>query len=182
MTAQWWSIELPDHRGRWGEAAFDRTPLRETLQHVPLLIHYPPMFPAGKLASGTEGIDIVPTIADALGVAIDPEWQGASMLPVATGAQPYPHLAVASQYENFHAGKLGNWKVKIAGTGAPSLYQISKDPNERKDLWGTPGASVGARLMLDPMWMLRQWNVEWKKAQWGNPAAVSSRFAADLGE
>lgn len=32
MSAQWWSIELPDHRGRWGEAAFERTPLRDTLE------------------------------------------------------------------------------------------------------------------------------------------------------
>ena len=27
------------------------------------------MFPAGKVTEGTEGIDIVPTLADALGVA-----------------------------------------------------------------------------------------------------------------
>ncbi len=158
-----------------------RTP-RQTIVHVPMLIHYPPLFPAGKFISGTEGIDIVPTIADALGVALDPEWQGASMLPVATGAQPYPHLAMASQYENFHAGRIGNWKLKIAGTGAPSLYHLGKDPGEKKDLWMTPGSSVGARLLLDPMWMLRQWNVEWKKSTWGNPAAVTSRFATDLGE
>ena len=45
---------------------------RETLLHVPLLIHYPPMFPATKVTEGTEGIDIVPTLADALGVATDP--------------------------------------------------------------------------------------------------------------
>jgi hypothetical protein len=32
------------------------------------------------------------------------------------------------------------------------------------------------------MWILRSWNVEWKKSQWGNAAAVTSRFAADLGE
>ncbi len=31
VTAQWWSLELPDHRGQWGQASFDRTPLRETL-------------------------------------------------------------------------------------------------------------------------------------------------------
>ncbi len=155
---------------------------KQTIVQVPMLIHYPPMFPTAKVSSGTEGIDIVPTIADALGVTLDPEWQGASMLPVATGATPYPHLAVASQYENFHAGRLGNWKLKIAGTGAPVLYHLSKDPGERKDLWMTQGSSVGARLLLDPMWMLRQWNVEWKKSTWGNPAAVSSRFATDLGE
>lgn len=31
VTAQWWSFELPDHRGRWGEASLERTPLTETL-------------------------------------------------------------------------------------------------------------------------------------------------------
>ncbi|MBA2538886.1 MAG: hypothetical protein H0V17_04560, partial [Deltaproteobacteria bacterium] len=66
--------------------------------------------------------------------------------------------------------------------GAPSLFHLTKDPKELKDLWGNASASVGARLLLDPMWILRQWNVEWKKAQWGNAASVSSRFAADLGE
>ena len=59
---------------------------RETLLHVPLMIHYPPMFPGGvKVNQGTEGIDLVPTLADALGVATDPEWQGTSLLPVANG-------------------------------------------------------------------------------------------------
>jgi hypothetical protein len=32
------------------------------------------------------------------------------------------------------------------------------------------------------MWMLRNWNTEWKQAQWGPANDVSSRFAADLGE
>jgi hypothetical protein len=32
------------------------------------------------------------------------------------------------------------------------------------------------------MWLLRNWNVEWKKSQWGNAAAVTNRFAADMGE
>jgi arylsulfatase A-like enzyme len=155
---------------------------RETIVHVPMLIHYPAMFPATKVLAGTEGIDIVPTVADALGVALDPEWQGASLLPLANGQVGYTQMAVASQYENFHAGRIGSWKLKIAGTGAPSLYQIAKDPHERKDLWGEKSAAIGARLVLDPMWILRQWNVEWKKSQWGNPAAVTSRFAADLGE
>jgi hypothetical protein len=31
VTTQWWSIELPDHRGRWGTASMDRTPLTEAL-------------------------------------------------------------------------------------------------------------------------------------------------------
>jgi arylsulfatase A-like enzyme len=155
---------------------------RETLLHVPLLIHYPPLFPAGKVTEGTEGIDIVPTLADALGVATDPEWQGASLIPLANGVGGYPLMSFSSQYENSHAGRIGHWKLKLMGTGTPHLYNLAKDPDERDDLFGKASAEIGARLLLDPMWMRRNWNVEWKKAQWGNAADVSSRFASDLGE
>ncbi|HEY1558936.1 MAG TPA: sulfatase [Kofleriaceae bacterium] len=156
---------------------------RETLLHVPLLIHYPPQFPAGRVTEGVEGIDIVPTLADALGVANDPEWQGMSLVPVAEGAAGgYPWMSFSSQYENGHGGRIGHWKMKLFGPGTPRLFDLAKDPDERKDLFGTRDAEIGARLMLDPMWMLRQWNAEWKKSQWGNAADVSNRFASDLGE
>lgn len=164
--------------GRVGHAGSQK----QTLIHVPLVIHYPPLFPAGKIEAGTEGIDITPTVADALGVAHDPEWQGQSLIPLATGQVGYPLLATSSQYENFHGGRIGHWKLRLAGTGKPELYDLGKDPLERKDLWGSAAAAIPARLLLDPMWLLRTWNPEWKKSQWGNAAVVSSRFAADLGE
>src|SRR6476661_3899687 len=72
--------------------------------------------------------------------------------------------------------------MKIFGPSTPKVFDLAKDPDERKDLYGKPQAEIAARMLLDPMWILRQWNVEWKKAQWGNAADVSSRFAADLGE
>ncbi len=152
----------------------------ETVVHVPMLIHYPPMFPAGRVEAGTEGIDIVPTLADALGVANDPEWQGTSLLPIANGGESYSLLAFSSAYENMHVGRIGHWKLQLKGGGAPKLFNLAKDPGEKNDLWG--GSGIGARLLLDPMWLLRAWNAEWKKSQWGNAASVSSRFASDLGE
>ena len=155
---------------------------RETLLHVPLLIHYPAMFPAGKVGEGVEAIDIVPTIADALGVATDPEWQGMSLIPVANGVGGYPLMSFSSQYENAHAGRIGHWKVKLMGTGQPHVWDLAKDPDERTDLYGNASAEIGARLLLDPMWILRNWNVEWKKAQWGNASDMTGRFAADMGE
>ncbi len=164
--------------GRVGHAGSQK----ETLIHVPLVVHYPPMFPATKIESGTEGIDILPTIADALGVATDPEWQGMSLVGLANGQVAYPLMATSSQYENFHGGRIGPWKIRVAGNGKPELYNLAKDHGEKKDLWGTTGVGIAARMMLDPIWQLRNWNTEWKKSQWGNPAAVSSRFAADLGE
>ncbi len=155
---------------------------RETLLHVPLLIHYPPMFPTAKVTEGAEAIDILPTLADALGVAVDPEWQGMSLLPIANGAGGYPLMSFSSQYENSHAGRIGHWKVKLMGTGQPHVYDLAKDADEKTDIYGKANAEIGTRTLLDPMWILRQWNVEWKKAQWGNAADVSSRFASDLGE
>jgi arylsulfatase A-like enzyme len=153
---------------------------RETLVHVPLVIHYPPMFPAGKFAEGTEGIDIVPSLADALGVPTDPEWQGQSLIPLANGAGGYPLMSFSSRYELSHAARIGHWKANLMATGAPKVYDLAKDKGEKTDVYGK--AAIGTRLVLDPAWLLRTWNTEWKKSQWGNPAAVSSRFAADLGE
>jgi choline-sulfatase len=155
---------------------------RETLLHVPLLIHYPPMFPAAKITEGAEAVDILPTIADALGVATDAEWQGMSLIPLANGGGGYPLMSFSSQYENSHAGRIGHWKVKLMGTGQPRVYDLAKDADEKTDVYGKASSEIGARSLLDPMWMLRQWNVEWKKSQWGNASDVSSRFASDLGE
>jgi len=155
---------------------------RETLLHVPLLVHCPATFPPAKITEGTEGIDIVPTVADVLGVQADPEWQGMSLVALANGAGGYPLMSFSSQYENSHAGRIGHWKLKLVGTQTPRLYDLARDPGEHNDLWGKPTSEIGARLLLDPMWLLRSWNVEWKKSQWGNAAAVTSRFAADLGE
>ncbi|HEY4059452.1 MAG TPA: sulfatase-like hydrolase/transferase, partial [Kofleriaceae bacterium] len=162
--------------GRFGHGGS----IRETLQHVPLVIHYPPMFPTAKIDIGTEGIDIVPTIADALGVAVDPEWQGTSLIPLANGQIVYPQMSFGSRYESGHGGRIGHWKVALSGAAQPKVYDFSKDKDEQKDIYDS--AHIGERLLLDPMWMLRQWAVEWKKSQWGNAANVSSRFAADLGE
>lgn len=153
---------------------------RETLVHVPLLIHYPAMFPAAKITEGTEGIDIVPTLADALGVPTDPEWQGMSLFGLSNGGGGYPLMSFSSRYELGHAARIDHWKAHLMATGAPRIYDLAKDKGEKTDLWGK--APIGTRLLLDPAWILRTWNVEWKKSQWGNAAAVSNRFAADLGE
>lgn len=162
--------------GRFGHGGS----VRDTLTHVPLLIHYPPLFPAGKVVEGTDGIDIVPTLADALGVPHDPEWQGMSLLPLAHGHGGYPLMSFASRYEIGHAGRIGHWKAVLKSTANPSIYNLAADKLELKDVYGS--AHIGTRVVLDPIWIKRTWNAEWKKSQWGNAAAVSSRFAADLGE
>jgi arylsulfatase A-like enzyme len=157
--------------------------MRDMLIHVPLLVRYPPMVAAGRYTEGVESVDIVPTIADALGVAMDPEWQGESLLPLTAGVgRGYPKMSFNSMYEDGHAGRILHWKARIKGGNPPAIFDFSSDAEEKNDLWGKGDAAIGARAVLDPLWMLRSYNMEWKKSQWGNVANVTSRFAADLGE
>jgi arylsulfatase A-like enzyme len=165
--------------GRVGHGASTR----DMLIHVPLLVHYPPMLPGGKIVEGADVVDVVPTIADALGVPMDPAWQGESLIPLSAGVgRGYPRMSFMSMYEDAHAARILNWKVRLAGGNPPRVYDLARDPDEKKDLWGKAEASIGARAVLDPAWIFRSWNAEWKKSQWGNAANVSARFATDLGE
>lgn len=152
------------------------------LVHTPLLIHYPPLVGAGKYTEGTEVVDIVPTIADALGVQVDPEWQGESLLPLTWGQnRGYPRMSFNTMYEDQEAGRIGPWKVRVSGS-TTKVFDFATDPDEKTDLAREPKAAIGARMVLDAVWLLRQWNPEWKKSQWGNAANVSARFASDMGE
>jgi len=165
--------------GRVGHGASTR----DMLIHTPLLVHYPPLVAPGAYSEGTEVVDIVPTIADALGVQVDPEWQGESLIPLTQGVnRGYARLSFNSMYEDQHAGRIGPWKVRVSGGGNLRVFDLGTDPKEMKDLAGQPSAAIGSRMVLDAVWLMRQWNPEWKKAQWGNAANVSARFAADMGE
>jgi arylsulfatase len=152
----------------------------DTLVHVPLFIHYPPMVPAGKVAEGAEVVDIVPTIADALGVKPDDNWQGESLLPLVNGVGGgYPRMSMASHYENAHAGRMGPWKAFYAA-GKGKLFDVVKEPDETHDI--QKDNPIAMRMVSDALWLLRTYNAEWKKSRWGNPANVTAAFAADMGE
>jgi len=163
--------------GRVGHGAS----LRESLVHVPLVVYYPKLFPAGILDDGAEVIDIVPTLADIFGAEMDEHWQGESLLPVAQGADAgYPRMSFASKYEDSHVGRIGAWKIHIPGAGTPQLYKVDTDPDEEADVVGEH--PVETRMLSDAIWMLRAYNAEWKKWKWGNPANVKPAFAAHFGE
>ena len=143
----------------------------------------------GQTADCVGGIQLIYLIAVVVGIALvamvaqrsrDLSTTTLSLMPVANGQGGYPMLSFQSRYELGHAGRIAHWKATLMAAGNPRIYNMAKDREEQKDLYGT--AHIGTRVLLDPMWILRQWNVEWKKSQWGNAAAVSNRFAADLGE
>jgi arylsulfatase A-like enzyme len=149
---------------------------RESLVWVPLIVHYPPLLEPGRYFEGAETIDIVPTVADALGVKADPKWQGESLIPLTHGfGKGYPRLTISSKYENAFAARMGMFKMRIAG-GSAEMYDLSADIDETKDV--AASRPLERRMISDAFWMLRAFNAEWRKAEWGNPANVTPAFAA----
>ena len=60
--------------------------LRDSLVRVPLLIHDPARFPGGTIVDeGAEGVDLLPTMLDALGAPASDAAQGESLEPLAQG-------------------------------------------------------------------------------------------------
>ncbi|MFH0901295.1 MAG: sulfatase-like hydrolase/transferase [Pseudomonadota bacterium] len=161
--------------GRVGHGAS----LRESLIHVPLVIYYPPLFPAGTVVEGVDSIDILPTLLDVLGLPPPKEAQGESLLPLAQGVgRGYPRPAISSLYEYTHAMRLENWKVRVGGSGTPLLFDLSRDPMEKKDL--AADRPVERRLLTDVFSIFLTHQREWKKWHWGVPSNVSPRFADEL--
>lgn len=152
--------------------------LRESLVHVPLMILYPPLFPAGVIEEGVDTVDILPTLADALGIEAPPELQGESLVPLAQGVgRGYPRPAFASKYEDAHVMRLGGWKL-YAGGANTRLYEIDADPEERKDL--AADRPIERRFVMDPFSTFLIHQKDWKKRRWGVASNALPAFAADL--
>jgi arylsulfatase A-like enzyme len=152
--------------------------LHDELVWVPLLIHYPPLFPA-RVVDGADMLDIMPTVLDALGVKLPAEWQGESLLPAAQGdGAEYPRPSIASQYELAHAMRLGHYKLWVSGTGASQLYDLAADPGETKD--AAAAHPMARRWLADAFgtWLCNQ--KEWKKSRWGVASNHKPQLAHDL--
>lgn len=141
--------------------------LRQELVHVPMWVYYPPLFPAGKVVEeGTELVDLLPTLADALGKEVPKDVQGESLIPLAQGAgAAYPRPAIASQFELAHTMRLGNYKLWVGGVGDAKLFHAKTDPKETDDL--AQKNPVALRFVSDALalWLAHQHN--WHKARFG---------------
>lgn len=154
--------EFWDH-GRIGHSQS----VHQELVHVPLWISYAPLFPEGKVVQeGVELVDIVPTVADALGVAAPAQAQGESLIPIAQGMLGgYPRPAVACQYTLAHTMRLGQYKLNIRGNGNKELFDAARDLGEKTDLSTTQ--PIALRFVSDPMGFWLAYQGRWSKPTWG---------------
>ncbi len=154
--------------------------LRDTLIRVPLLVHDPARFPAGTVVDeGAEGVDLLPTMLDALGQPALDTAQGRSLVPVAHGAERgWATPSYTSMYEYAHAMRIGRWKLRVGVTGVPIVGDMVNDPDERKDL--AASRPVERRMLTDNLGLFLGLRTQWKKGAWGATTNVTAEGAAAL--
>jgi arylsulfatase A-like enzyme len=140
--------------------------LRETLVRVPLLVHYPPRVAAAVVEEGAEGVDIMPTILDALGSDRPAQLQGESLLPRAAGVdRGWPRPSYASQFEYAHAMRVARWKLKVGKRGVPVLLDMVADPDERLDI--KDDNPTARRMVTDALGLFLATRARWNKQTMG---------------
>lgn len=140
-----------EHPDTWSHGAA----VYETTVRVPLIVRFPQGRHAGvRVATPVSHVDVVPTVLDVLGSsagAVD----GASLLPLVRG-EPFEGApafsqaplaatareASAARWKNeakAHSVRLGRWKlVRTPYLGMEELYDLDRDPGERRDLLRDP--------------------------------------------
>jgi arylsulfatase A-like enzyme len=129
-----------------GRIQHGRTLYEEQI-HVPLILRPPGGIAPRAVPDLVEVIDVPPTILDCLGLPLPPGIQGRSLLPFLdpafSGSADPPAYSEVEFGVNKYALRSRKWKIILsldppgAGGGegaAHELYDLTGDPNERRDL------------------------------------------------
>ncbi|MDQ3369884.1 MAG: sulfatase, partial [Myxococcota bacterium] len=154
--------------------------LRDSLIRVPLLIYDPARFPGGTIVDeGAEGVDVMPTLLEAVGAPVVEATQGASLIALAQGVgRGWATPSYTSMYEYAHAMRIGRWKVRVGVTGVPIVADLVADPQERVDLAGTH--PVERRMLTDNLGLFLALRKQWHKRSWGPTTNLTPAGAAAL--
>lgn len=140
--------------------------------HVPLIIRGPGVLPGARVSTPVSGVDLAPTILDAVGLSAGPgddPGRGRSLLGALGGAdlatravfseatQPGPRLESGGELAwpgdaKPQAVRLGGWKlIKAPYLGVRQLYNLAVDPSGRRDLLSEPSLEPPARAALQDL-------------------------------
>jgi arylsulfatase A-like enzyme len=152
---------------------------KETLIRVPFIVYYPPLIPGGIIEEGADaGVDVVPTIADAIGAPIPADAQGESIIPLAQGVgRGYPRPTFSSQYELAYSISMAGLKLRATGSSI-TLYDADKDLLEKTNLVETKPMEL--RFMTDTMATFLAYQKQWKKWKWGVASNALPAFADEV--
>ena len=154
--------------------------LRDSLVRVPLIIHDPSRFPEGTtIDEGAEGVDLMPTLLDAIGAPAVDAVQGESLAALAQGVgRGWARSSYSSMYEYAHAMRIGRWKMRVGQTGVPMLGDMVADPDERVDR--SSARPVERRMLTDNLGLFLALRAQWSKTRWGVPTNIAPSGAEAL--
>ena len=119
--------------------------LYEDQIHVPLLIRYPGGARKGVVGAAAAGVDIMPTVLEAAGIAIPKHLAGQSLsAPLAEGrevlAESFPggraYFTNNARFDRTYRGiSSASMKYIASSAGSPELYDIRQDPAESRNLF-----------------------------------------------
>lgn len=149
--------------------------------HVPLIIRDPrrPASHGAQIEAFTEAVDIMPTVADLIGVAVPPHLDGRSLTPFLDGAAPADwrdaahwefdfrsiakgnaerHFGLTPQQCNLAVIRRDRYKyVHFNGGLPPLLFDMVEDPDETRNVADDP---AHLRARLDMAERLLAWRAE----------------------
>ncbi len=158
-------LSLNDHfQWRHGPFLFDE------VTNIPMIWRLPDGASGAVTEEMVEGVDVMPTILDALGVEQPAGVQGRSMLPLLRGDEgakgrdsvlmqerEAPDLGARGldpERISEWAVRTEDWKlIHYPGEDFGELYDLQNDPGEFRNVWGEPGYEARQaemeRLLLD---------------------------------
>ena len=125
----------------------------QATMHVPLLIRTPyDAMSRRRVADTVRSVDLLPTTLELLGIKTPDRFEGASLVPLMTGAKKELGLAAYSEaiYPRFHFGwsdlrALTSGRYKFVAAPRPELYDLQQDPAEAHNLYAER-QSLGDRM------------------------------------
>lgn len=141
-------VTFADHGEEfWDHGAFEHGhSLFDELLRVPLILSGPGV-PAGRVEEAVTLLDVAPTVGALLGLPPDPSAQGRDLGPFLRGERPWeetPRALGWPLYGSERWGLLADGHKYGVFEGRESLWDLEKDPEEKRNLFADVPGDVGA--------------------------------------
>lgn len=120
-----WDNGVPDHGAQY-----------QSNIHVPLLIRHPHIKEQIRIDTPVSLIDLAPTLYEMLGIEIEHEISGVSMVPLITeGKYEREFILGGFGLTNTEFIRENDWKLIVRGSEFKELYNMREDPHELNNLY-----------------------------------------------
>jgi arylsulfatase A-like enzyme len=143
------------------------------LTHVPLVFFLPGISKVQTIDTVVSHVDVVPTILDFMGLPADRRVQGESLLPLILRRGNWVPQVMPSEYGRSYSLRSQNLHYLVNYGGEESLYDLSVDPSETRDVLRQRPMALGYFRELAGVYLATR--ARWKNHRHGplnNPRAA----------